>query len=181
MNVRNTFLLLFGALLLASCSPKLSPFTQQLYEASEWEEDELKKIQFYLSEDIVMRRQVSADSSEIIKGEIKIVNGKEVEEVIIEKGTPGILLFMPKKDRFAISFEDGSDERYLVFGPNPRAGDRYVLMASDWNRRTGIVTYEGNKYQVDSQSAFSTLMVDLEKIRNVDVNKRKASGRRVDE
>ncbi|MEN0002927.1 MAG: hypothetical protein AAF798_02240 [Bacteroidota bacterium] len=180
MNVKNIFFLLFALFFLASCSPKLSPFTQELYNGSEWKEEDLKKIQFYLSDDIVLRRQISDGSSEIISGEIKIVNGKEVEEVVIEEGTPGILLFMPKKNRFAISFED-SDARYLVFGPNPRASNRYVLMASEWNRKSGIVTYEEKKYRVDSQSAFSTLMVDLEKIRKVDVNSRRAEGRRVDE
>ena len=77
------------------------------------------------------------------------------------------------------SFEDGGDERYLIFGPNPKASNRYVLLASDWNRNQGVVTYAGQKWVVNSNSAYSSLMVDLERLQQNDVNTRVASGRRV--
>lgn len=174
--------LLAGFLMLAfsACGPTLSPFTEQLYRQNRWSESELKRIQFYLSEDIVMRRELSGSRSEITSGEIKMVDGRQVEEVVIRKGTPGVLLFLPEKGRFAISFEDGGRERFLVFGSNPKADGRFVLLASEWNRRSGVVTYEGKKWRVDNRSAYASLLVDLKKVNRVSVDSRTATGRRID-
>jgi hypothetical protein len=175
----NIFAAAVVILTLASCSPQLTSFTQRLYDEYDWSETELKRIQFYVSDDIIMRRQLTGGSSEIISGEIKIVDGREVEEVVIRRKTPGVLLFLPKEDRFAISFEADGDDRYLIFGPNPKAGNRYALLASEWRRRGGTVTYEGRKFDVEASSAFAALMVDLKKIRKTSINSRTARGRRV--
>jgi len=176
---KNFFLLFILGSILSSCSPALTPFSQDLYEQNMWTENELKQIQFYLSEDIVLRREFEDGISEIVSGEIKMIDGKEVDEVKFRKGTPGVLLFMPKEKRFAISFEEGGKERFLVFGPSPKVRDRYVLMASEWKRSGGKVTYEGKKYDVDTHAAFASLLVDLEKVRKISVNSRTAQGRTV--
>jgi len=179
MNVRIIPLLGLLAIIFSSCSPTLTPFTKRLYEENRWTTSELKRIQFYLSDNIVMRRELSGSKSEIVSGEIKLVNGRQVEEIVIPSGTPGIFMFSPKNNRFAISFEENGEEKFLMFGPNPKANNRFVLLASDWNRRTGKVTYAGKKYAVDSNSAFSGLMVDLQKTRQTDINRRTARGRTV--
>lgn len=171
---------LFAAVILlgfSSCSPTLRPFTQRLYEENEWSESELKRVQFYLSQDIVLRRQASRASSRIEEGAIKVRNGRKVEEVVIRKGTPGVLLFIPKDERFAVSFED--NDKFLMFGPNPKAGDRYVLLASDWNNRQGKVTYGEGKYWVDANNGIASLMVDLKRVRNTSVKSRTVGGRKV--
>lgn len=184
MKITNfVFLLVSTAMLglLTSCSPQLSPFTQKLYESNQWSEEELKQIQFYLSEDVVLRKQVSAGDSRIESGDIKIVSGSKVEEIVIRQGTPGVLAFMPKEKRFAVSFEGGEDEgRYLMFGPNPKKGNRYVLLASEWKRRGGEVSYNGQKYYTTSASAYASLLVNLKKVRRVSVKSRTARGRKVD-
>lgn len=174
--------ILFGAFalfFLASCSNQLSYFTKDVYEDYRWEEDDLKKIQFYLSRDIRLRRNFEGGSAEVVDGKIIVENGRQVEEVVIPKGTPGVFIFSPKKDRFAVSFED-SDDRYLVFGPNPKFNDRYVLLASEWNRNNGIVTYAGKKWRVSTEEAYAALLVDLRKLDKITVNKHVAKGRRVD-
>ncbi len=171
--------LLLMTLMLSSCGPTLSPFTQNLYEDNNWTDSELQRIQFYLSDDIVLYRELGGGSSQIIQGEIKMVNGRRVDQVTFRRGTPGVFLFSPKANRFAVSFEEGGDERFLVFGPNPRANQRYVLLASEWGRRQGTVTYAGQKWQVDASSAFTTLEVDLNRVNRTDVNRRVATGRRV--
>ena len=163
-----------------ACSPRLSPFTQRLYNDNNWTESELKRIQFYVSQDIVLHREASSGRSTIESGEIKMINGKKVEEVVVRKGTPGVIVFLPKKNRFAVSFESNGDDRYLMFGPNPKAGNRYVLLASDWKRRRGKVTYDGKSDYTPSESAYAALMVDLKKIRKVSVKSRTAKGRKVD-
>ena len=179
MNAKWTILMFFSlAILGASCS-NLKPFTQSLLDENQWSEKELKRIQFYLSDDIVLTRQANGGSSEIVSGEIKVVNGKRVEQIVIEKGTPGVLLFRPKQNRFAVSFEAKGTDRYLIFGPGNRTNGRYVLKASEWKRRYGTVTYDGKNYRVDGSNSIASLMVDLEKVQRVSVKSRKASGRTI--
>lgn len=171
------------AVLFNSCSSKLTPFTERLYQENGWTDSDLKKIQFYVSEDIVLRRQASKGVSKIDHGEIKIVDGKRVEEIVIKKGTPGVFLFQPKGSRFAISFESRKyEDPYLVFGPSKRRGGRYTLRARDWNGNNGNgkITYDNKTYYTPSKSAYSVLLVDLKRIKDTKVKSRTAKGRTID-
>ncbi len=165
--------------LATSCSPVLSPFTENLYRQNRWTENELKQIQFYVSDNIVLRRVLSGSASEIISGEIKMIDGRQVEEVVIRSGTPGVLMFMPRENRFAIAFESGVNAPYLMFGPNPRLKGRYALLASEWEDKSGIVTYGDKKYRVASTSAYASLLVNLKNIKKTSISSRIAGGRRV--
>ena len=176
---------LFGMIALAlmgmltSCGPTLTPFTQELYDEAGWGEDELKQVQFYVSRDIVLYRAYSTGEARIANGKIRMRDGQQIEEVVIRSGTPGALLFIPKQNRFAISFESGSDAPFLMFGPNPKIGDRYVLLAKEWKRHNGKVHYADRVYQVESDAAFASLLVDIDRIGETRVRRKFAKGREV--
>ncbi len=167
-----------GVFFLASCGPTYKPFTADMQERYQWSEDDLKHIQFYLSKDVVLHRNLSKGESVIDEGKIIIRKGTRVEEIVIPEGTPGVLQFMPKSNRMAISFERGN-KKFLMFGPNPKWNDRYMLLGSSWDRHEGEVTYQGKKYRTSSRSALAGLMVDLDRINKVTVTRRKAGGRRI--
>lgn len=172
---------LFFILLATSCSPRLSPFTQRLYEDQGWSNGDLERIQFYMSRDLVLYRELRGGSSEITQGEIKVVNGRKREVISFRRGTPGVFIFSPKENRFAVSFEETGNDKYLIFGPSPKFDDRYVLLASDWNRNRGQVTYAGRKWTVDSEAAYTTLMVNLKRLRQEETDSRVVKGRRIDD
>lgn len=182
MKIMNRFHLGLSAMLivmmLSSCSKNLTPFTQDLYDDFDWTENELSQIQFYLSNDIVLWRDKGTDETTISKGTIKIKDGREVEEINFKKGTPGVFVFSPKQNRFGISFEE-DDSRYLMFGPNKKARNRYVLLAKDWSKRTGKITYDNKVWRTSTESAFATLLVDLEKARTTKYRKKTVGGRTV--
>lgn len=165
-------------LLSSSCGNNYKYFTQDLYDEHRWSERELERIQFYVSEDIVLYRKLSGEDSRISNGKIRVVDGSKVEEVIIEKGTPGVFVKSPKANRFSIAFED-DNSNFLMFGPNPKANGRYVLLAKDWTRRTGKVSYGNQVYDTSSASAYAALMVDIKKARKIKYKTKKASGQRV--
>lgn len=162
----------------SSCSKKLSYFTDNLYEDYSWSEEDLKQIQFYLSSDIVLFREATSDDVRISEGKIKIRDGRKVEEIVFKKGTPGLLIFSPKQNRFAVSFED--NDKYLMFGPNEKAGGRFVLLAKDWKKRTGQVTYGGETFYTSSASAFASLLVDLDSVGRTKYQVKKVKGRTID-
>lgn len=180
--MKNLSLLAFSALValcFSSCSPKLAPFTQDLYQKNKWTENELSKIQFYLSEDVFLTREVGKDTTQIEEGEIKIINGREMEEIVIPKGTPGLFLFSPSANQLAISFESEGEERYLMFGPNPNANNRFTILAKNWGREEGIVRYDGKEYNLSFTDAFASLLVDVKWAEEEERESRKAVGRKI--
>jgi hypothetical protein len=171
-------LLIACLFVLTACGPRLSPFTQRLYEDQGWDESDLQRIQFYLSEDVVLIRELRSDRSLIRRGTVKVIDGREVEQIVFKRNTPGVFTFSPKSQRVAISFENDNDN-YLVFGPNPKNGDRYTLLASDWQRNSGTVNYAGREWRVSSADAFASLLIPLKRIREGDTRGRVVGGRRV--
>jgi len=165
-------------LLMSACSNKYQYFTQDLYDEYQWSDAELQKIQFYVSEDIVLFRRLAGENSKITRGKIRVVDGSEVEEVIISKGTPGVFVQSPKTNRFAISF-DSDQIDFLMFGPNKKARGKYVMLAKEWDRRRGKVTYGGTTYETTSESAYAALMVDIKRAKKIKYKSKKVGGARV--
>ena len=166
-------------IMLASCSPRLSPLTEQLREQNNWSEETLSKIQFYLSEDLVLSRQATKGRTDITQGRVRVENGREIEEVIFEKGTPGVVLFSPAKDNLAIGFDGRDDSKFLVFGPNPKLSGKYTLLAKDWQRYKGKVSYAGKTWDVSASSADVNLLLDMRKRGSTKYDSERAAGRRV--
>ncbi|MDA9018174.1 hypothetical protein OAD00_03785 [Saprospiraceae bacterium] len=170
------FIALIG--LISSCSQSLNYYTQTMHDDYRLSETELQSVQFYLSKDIVLYRNLGINESKIFEGKIKIVDGRKVEEIIFPKETPGVLMFTPKQDRFAISFEEQEDS-FLMFGPNKKAGGKFVLLAKEWGRRIGKVTYKGKIYNTHSQSVMAALLVDIDKAKKVSRKTKKIKGRKI--
>lgn len=176
----------FGAILSAflatSCSPRLSTFTESLYREQDFSDKELKKIQFYLSEDIILYRDATVrQGGEIRDGEIRVRSKSSSERIVIRSGTPGVFLFRPKDNHLAISFEDGggkNNPRFLMFGPNAKNGGQYMLLAQKWERSVATVTYGGQTYTMASRSV-PRLMVSLRQSNTNNTKTRTARGRRI--
>lgn len=178
MNLPKLSILFFTIFLFTSCSKRLTPFTDNLVEQFDWSDTDLKRIQFYLSEDIVLKKARGGSRSSIEGGRIEVDGSKEIEQIVFKKGTPGVFVFTPKEDRIAISFESGKD-KYLMFGPNDKYSGKYVLLAKEWSRHNGKVTYNGQTYNTTSESAYATLMVDLRKAQKTSLKKKTVKGQRI--
>lgn len=173
------YILLCLSLLAISCSKNLTPFTQDLYDKYRWSDEELKHIQFYLSEDITLYKTDKNSSATIEDGKIKVTKENSGDIVVIKKGTPGVFLFTPKSNRFAISFSESDDQKYLMFGPNAKNSNRFSLLAKDWEKHIGTVTYNNELYRVTNESAFSSLLVDMTKIVKESQSTKVVKGRKV--
>lgn len=178
MSFSFSMLLLVALLGMSSCSKKLTHYTQKMSNDFGWTESDVQKVQFYLSGDVILRRNLGASDSRITNGKIRLIDGREVEEIIFKKGTPGIAIFSPKSDRLAVSFED-SDDRYLIFGPNPKSSGRYTLLGKEWNKNIGKVTYNGVVYTTSTQSAYASLLVDLKRAKNIKYKSTTVGGRKI--
>ncbi len=178
MTTRQLFIIMALLWMSASCGNHYKYFTKDLYDDYQWSERELKRIQFYISQDIVLYRRLSGENARISQGKIRVVDGSEVEEIVIKKGTPGVYIQSPEPNNFAIAF-DNRKNHYLMFGPNQKANGRFVLLAKEWDRDKGKITYGGKYYDTSNASAYAALMVDLKKAKDIKYRTKRASGRRV--
>jgi len=181
MVSRSSRIFALAAMLLltfTSCSPKLLPFTQSMYDRYTWNENDIKKIQFYLSKEVVLRNASAQGQSTIVDGKIEDQRRKDIDQVVIPAKTPGVLVYLPKANRFGISFESKGGE-YLMFGPNPKSGGKYVLLAKSWKNRQGKITYGEKTYTADLGASFAHLLVNIKKVNKVGIKQSVAGGRKV--
>src|SRR5215469_5692954 len=81
--------------MLSSCgsSRKMSnyvPFTTDLMQKIDKENIDMKEIQFYVDEKIILARNLDNEKVEVKSGVIKLEKGKNVNEVVIPMLSPGL-------------------------------------------------------------------------------------------
>lgn len=163
--------------LLSSCQ-NFVPYTAALKEKYKLSEEDLRKIQFYNSEPIILQRKIVEGSSEISGGKIKTVNGEKIEEIIIPAKTKGVMTKFLANDKIEVSFEK-SDDYFLKFGSSPNKSNQFVILASDWQNRSGKVTYNGQIFFTAPESIDAILLVDMRKVLKTEQNVRVAKGRKI--
>lgn len=175
--MKQLFGLLSLVVFLSSCG-SLTPFTQDLYSDLNLQESTVKKVQFYLSKDLVLYKEIGSEQASIENGKIRMKEGKKIQEIVIRKNTPGVVIFMPKEDRFAVCF-DRDDDNYLMFGPNNRYNSNFTLLGKEWSKQVGKVTYGGEVYYTSSRNALASLLVNVNKIKKSSVKRKTTLGRKV--
>ena len=124
-------------------------------------------IQFYFSNDFVLRRGENTATNETQKGELTVKKDSKVEEIIIKAGTPCIIREVVDGNRVKVSFEDKVN-KYLVFGSVNNRDGYYTLMAREWKNGLGEVNYGEQIYYSSkgSKDIFLALkMKSLEKFK----------------
>lgn len=154
------------------------PFTKDLANQYHIQEEQLAALQFYNSSDIILYKDVRNGESKIVSGKIKVIDGREVEEILIQAKTKGIKVNSSDGKSISISFEI-NDNYYLNFGENPKINNKFTLLASDWENGIGIVTYNDEKFKTPTQSGKVFLLVNLKKLQKMDKKERVAKGRKV--
>ncbi len=132
-----------------SSSRKMSknyvPFTRDLKQKLEKENIDLKQVQFYVDQKLILSRNLGDQKLEVKSGIVKLENGKYINDVIIPSFTPGICE-STDNDKLMISFEKGNNN--LAFGPGSGyTFNDYVLYGTEWKNGTAAVTYDSNKFR----------------------------------
>ncbi|MCO5259421.1 MAG: hypothetical protein M9916_04695 [Crocinitomicaceae bacterium] len=174
------FVVIIVAVLFTSCGAKV-PFTETLRQDFDLEsEAQLKQIQFYISQTIVLKRakQISG-SGTTENGALVSKSNKEENRIIIQAQTRGVLEKYNESGEMYIRFENGAG-RYLTFKVNqPNNNNKYHLDAKWDASRGGELIYGNEKYIVDAGAGRAYLMVILKKLQNTKRKDRVAKGIRV--
>jgi hypothetical protein len=95
------------------------PFTQELRNEHKLTADDLKNLQFYNSHEITLRRELAHGDRQVTGGhKLLVIAGKQIEEVVIEQHTPGVLI-AASETTLQVSFEEGTFLEFAVRGPEP--------------------------------------------------------------
>lgn len=171
------FLSIIIAISLSACTYELTPYTLSIAQQSQLNSEQLKAVQFYVSHDIILYRYLDNVSTEVVAGEIKMIDGRKAEEIIISAGTPGVVVGMEREHLFVSFDTDGS---FLRFAPNRGYDGIYTLMAKDWDGRTGIVEYAGKNYYTSSTGSYAHLQVSVQQLDQSQTTSKTVGGRTVE-
>lgn len=183
---------IFIAILVLASSCKVT-FTEPVRSQIETNNLDLKKVQYYNSKTIVLKRVMSTNEPRVTSGKVSMENGVMIEEIQIKKNTPGIIDSLGKGE-IRVRFEQGQG-RTLLFAPNIYG--HYELKADKWDAKSvgtqtgsgyaeffqtyqGQVTYEGKKYYFNTAVAKPTLKIKKKESSKISKNTRRASGVRVE-
>ena len=179
-------LLLLAVALLSSCSLNRMYLTVATKQDIEKAGVDIKQVQFYNSEEIVLARQLSKGELKVAEGKVRIENGKSIEEIITPANTPGICELNDEKT-LKVSFDtgDGKSIPFLVErkGDMATSGSYFKIGAKKWERtargqQIGKVDYQGQIYNL-VRGANSRLMIDKSILNKVDRNTHVAKGRKL--
>ncbi len=164
-------------LLMVSCSPKV-PFTQGLREKYKLNENELKAIQFYTSDIIVLKRaEINEKEKETTEGTLTIKGGSKVEEIVIRAGTPCVISKVHDGNRVSISVEDGAN-KFLVFGSLQNRNGYYVLQVMN-DRQKPTVNYGEKLYYVTTGSDPVFLVLKIKSLDKFELDQKVVKGKKV--
>jgi len=154
------------------------PFTQSLRAEHNLTPLEIKKLQFYVSDPIYLNQSISSGQTEVVRGKLMLKSGKFVEEVIVNRGTPGIAVDV-EEQLVRISFEEKTSLGFvngLTTDP-----DKYFLQLEKTDSGKDAVKFAGAWYEPKEKTPRAHLLIAKGDLSDV-VNKRRIlPGRRIRE
>lgn len=168
-----------GVITILSSCQSTTPFTNTVRTKYNLDEAKLKKMQFYISSDILLQRGERAENSQELDedGKLIISTSASLDNITVDGKTPGVCVKVLDGNKLAISFFE-SDDQYLVFGdPNNRG--RYNLMGAEWKNGKGKINFGGKVYYIMPGGASAYLKFELKKVKDYKTTSTKAKGRKV--
>jgi len=102
------FLLALAALAFCSGCRSFVPFTHEIRTEYGLSDNEVRNLQFYISDAVTLRREVESGGHQVTPGhKLLVVSGKTIEEVFIAAKTPGVATKVTPASIF-VSFEPGT-------------------------------------------------------------------------
>ncbi len=92
------------------------PFTHELRTEHGLTDEEVKNLQFYVSHEVTLRREVESGGRKVTPGhKLLLISGKQIEEVVIGAKTPGVAVKVGPR-AIAVSFQPGTALIFAIKG-----------------------------------------------------------------
>lgn len=155
------------------------PFSRELQMKLSAYNVDVKRVQFYIDQKLVLTRNLDSAKAEVKSGTISFTNGKLINEIIIPAYTPGIVE-SADMNGIRVSFENGSS--FLLVPAED--DDKFVIAGNNWDNGTVEVIYDKGVYRASSGSsnisvADVRLVVKLTDVNKSDKKTRTLPGRKL--
>ncbi len=194
--MKNLRLLLIAVVILLSisCARVYVPFTLQLRNEYKLTDQEIKELQFYISDQVLLEREIVDVDKKISKEHIlKKIEDKILDQVIFRSFTPGVAVdVLPYALQVAfeqegyLTFETDGELEDPYYFKSDRYGDDVKLKIFEhcwWFKHykdeiysNGLVDYNGNEYWVYHPESRPHLLVDEESLEKVMKQRRIVKG-----
>ena len=174
--------------LFASCSSsrrmrnEFVPFTKDLQARLERNNIDVRQVQFYVDQKLILSRYLDNDKTQVSSGKVRLENGKYINEVIINPFTPGVCEDV-SNGNLMISFEKGSSDLGFGLGSGYTA-NQYVLYGYDWRNGTAVVNFDNNKFRARcgtcTDVAMARLMIKRDVVGRIEKKTKVLEGRKVE-
>jgi hypothetical protein len=161
--------------LLASCAKKI-PFTNAIRDKYNLTADEIKSIQFYISDDIVLYKKESEGGRNTEEGKLVVKENTSEDRIIIKKGTPCVVTDVVGANKLVVSFE--TNDKTLDF--ESIGNSEFRLKAETWTNGRGKITYGDAIYYASQGSGSTYLEFQLKKLKKYKSKDTVVKGRKID-
>ena len=115
---------------------------------------------------------------ETTEGTLTVKDGKSVEQVVIKKGTPGVIEKIVDGNTVMVSFEEGV-EGGVVFGDSQDRKGPYYMRTASWKNGKRKLNYGGKMYSTSSASSNIYLEFKMKRLRSFKKEERVVKGRKL--
>lgn len=151
--------------MLVSCGTKV-PYTNEIRdEFGLQNEENIKKVQFYVSSTITLKRSsVSGNTGTNEDGALVTNSSKNEDYIYIYPGTKGIFEGYGENGEIKVRFELGAG-KYLAFNVRPGQTSGKFYLVADWKGSPqGGLEYADEVYEANTESGMAHLQVVLKKL-----------------
>jgi hypothetical protein len=151
------------------------PFMTEMINQYNLEESDLFGLQFYTSNDIILKKKSKKLDSKVAEGALVVKNDIHSDEIIIKALTLCTLVKL-EKNTIQVRFED---ENYKLTFKNSTQDDidKYYLSADSWNNKKGLLRTNNALYEAIGTSGEAYLMINLKMSDYVKKNRKVLEGR----
>ena len=152
------------------------PFTQSLRLEHNLTPLEIKRLQFYVSDPIFLHQSISSGQTEVVRGKLLTKAGQFIEEVIVNRGTPGVAVDV-EDQLVRVSFEEKTSIGFVngvALDP-----DKYYLLLEKDDAGKEAVKFAGSWYGTRENSTLAHLLIAKGDLSDVVSKRRVLPGRRI--
>ena len=124
------------------------PFTRELFDKLSANNIDVKLVQFYIDQQLVLTRFLSNDQVAVKNGVIKLNSGKYVNEIVFPQYTP-VVCETIEGDGLRVNAETNPNTTLKFLNSKQYSPVNYIFNPDKWNKDGSTeVIYNGNKYSV---------------------------------
>ena len=134
------------------------PFTRDLYNRLRQANQDIRKLQFFVDQTIILSRGTSQDKLFIDRGKLVNQSGMNENKIELPALTPGIVEFI-EPDGMRISFESANNN--IKFINNKYSPEFFIFSGNNWENGTAEIDYKGTTYRASCGTCSSVAEAKL--------------------